>query len=288
MVSKGSAASAPVATQAKTTLAPKSALYSIKPAQNKGLGVFATQGIQRGTRITCERPLLTAPREPGTIDPLTIYEAFEVLSPSNQKTYLALSASPIQTNHALACIDEDVPDDIRQHVAQIGSIFESNAFNIGDEDEETGIVQAGIFPLAARFNHDCKPNVAQTWNENLNCLTLHAIRHIDEGEELCDSYVPLCQPSAARKEELRAYGFECECSVCGTSQEAVRKSDEQRSMIHRLGEDLDFYTKRKGGSRLGPISPSLIKGDKDDPLNVVQYIEHLLEEEGLIGHDLAQ
>jgi hypothetical protein len=263
-------------------------LYSIKSAPGIGLGVFAAQEIRKGTRITSENPLLIAPRAPATIDQLTVYEAFDALSNEDQATYFSLSASEIQTEHALACIDEDVPDDIRTQVARIGSIFESNTFNITDEDEETGIVQAGIFPIAARFNHDCRPNVAQTWNENLKCLTMHAIRHIEQGEELCDSYVPLCQPSVVRKEELRAYGFDCYCSVCGLPYKGLEKSDEQRRMIHRLGEDLDFYAQRKRGAKLGPISPSLSKGGKDDPLNVIRYIEYLLEDEGLIGHDLAQ
>jgi hypothetical protein len=263
-------------------------LYSIKSALGKGLGVFASQAIPKGKRITCEAPLLTAPREPGTIDPLTTFEAFEVLSEADQKKYLALSASQIQTNHALACMDDDLPDDIRGHVAQVSSVFESNTFNIGDEDEETGVVQGGIFPIAARFNHDCKPNVAQTWNERLGCLTIHAIRHIEPGEELCDSYVPLCQPSAARQDELRAYGFECQCSVCGLPSKELAKSDEQRGMVRRLGEDIQFFTRQRRGSWLGPISPSMVKGTKDDPLNVVKYIEYLLTEEGLVGHDLAQ
>ena len=263
-------------------------MYAIKHAAGKGHGVFAERAIPKGTRITMERPLLTAPREPGTIDPLTVYEAFDTLSPKDQETYLSLSASEVQIGHALACMDEDLDEDIRNQVARIGSIFESNAFNIGDEDEN-GIVQAGIFPIAARFNHDCKPNVAQTWNENLRCLTIHAIRHIEEGEEMCDSYVPLCQPSAVRKDELRAYGFECRCSVCGgLSPEHLRKSDEQRVMIHRLGEDLNFYARRRRGSWVGPISPSLVKGGQDDPLNVLRYLEHLLQEEGLTGHDLVQ
>jgi hypothetical protein len=186
-------------------------------------------------------------------------------------------------------MDDDLDEDIRNQVARIGSIFESNAFNIGDEDPETGVVQAGIFARASRFNHDCRPNVAQTWSERTKCLTIHSVRHIDEGEELCDSYVPLLQPSSARKDELRAYGFECACSVCGSlPRDELRKSDEQRALIHRLGEDLNFFAKRRRGSWVGPVSPSLVKGGKDDPLNVLQYIEVLLKDEGLIGHDLAQ
>jgi len=149
-------------------------------------------------------------------------------------------------------------------------------------------VLAGVFPEASRFNHDCCPNVAQTWNERLGCLTLHTVRRIEAGEEMCDSYVPLCQSSTARQEELRAYGFDCMCSVCSRNVEALEKSDEQRRVIHRLGEDLEFFASQSRGMKFGPISVSLIRHGENDPLNVVRYLEHLLQEEGLTGHDSLQ
>lgn len=263
------------------------ALYSIKPIPGKGLGVFANQDIPKGSRITSEKPLLTALREPGITDPLPAFEAFEVLSPKDQETYSSLSASEIQFDHAMACIDDDIPKEFRSHVARISSIFEGNAFNLGEEDEE-GNTLAGVFPLAARFNHDCMPNVNQTWNENLKALTIHSVRHIKAGEEICDSYVPLCQSAAARQDELRAYGFDCLCSVCSRSAGDLEKSDEQRRLIHRLGEDLDFFALQSRGMKLGPISPSVVKQGEADPLNVVNYLEHLLQEEGLTGHDSLQ
>lgn len=262
--------------------------------QAKGFGVFARKDLPAGTRVTCEKPLLTAPREPGTIDPVTVFEAFDELSDKNKEVYMALSAADIQTKHALACMDDDLDQGTRDYVAKISSIFESNAFNIGEEDED-GVVMSAIFPLASRFNHECKPNVAQTWNENIKSLTIHTVRAVKKGEELCGSYVPLCRPSASRTEELRAYGFDCKCSVCSMAngievfENTLRKSDRQRHAISRLGEDLNFYARKRRGSLVGPTSAFLVNdAGKDDPLQVLGFIEKLLHEEGLLGHDLCQ
>jgi hypothetical protein len=150
---------------------------------------------------------------------------------------------------------------------------------------------AGVFPLAARVNHSCRPNVAQTWNSNLNQLTIHAIRDIEVGEELCDSYVLLLEDSETRQAGLDAYGFVCGCEVCGAILEEKKKSDEKRLMIKRLGEDLTFLAERKkvdGSTKLGPLSPSVVREGLEDPVNALAYLELLLKEEGLVGHDLAQ
>jgi hypothetical protein len=72
-------------------------------------------------------------------------------------------------------------------------------------------------------------------------------------------------------------------------QNTLRKSDRHRHAILRLGEDLNFYARRRRGSLVGPTSAFLVNdAGKDDPLNVLEFIEKLLHEEGLLGHDLCQ
>ena len=289
MQNQGNEASTIPLEKPQLTVAPgqsPSALYSIKSSPSKGLGVFANQDIAKGTRITWEKPLLSAPREPEAIDPLPVYDAFEELTHDQKKQYLSLSASQIQTENALQCIEDDLPRDFRDHVANVASIFESNAFDM--VEVEDGTTLAGVFPIAARFNHDCAPNVAQTWNESIEALTMHAIRDVKAGEELCDTYVPLCQPSTSRQAELRAYGFECKCSVCGGDAKSLKKSDAQRRMMYRLGNDLTFLAEREKGGKLGPFPTSVLRQGQVDALNVVSYLEHLLKDEGLATHDLIR
>jgi hypothetical protein len=272
-------------------------LYKVTPIPNKGLGVIALQAIPAGTRITSEAPLLKALREPDGIDPFPVYEAFEALTSSAQDEYSQLSAASNQIEHALDCIDDDddLPEGLREWIAKIAAIFECNNFEIGAQSEvqEDGSIMtlAGVFPLAARMNHSCRPNVAQTWNSLLGELTIHATRDIQVGEELCDSYVLLLEDTKTRQAGLDAYGFICACEVCGSSEEDKRKSDENRLMIKRLGEDLTFLADRKtadGSTKLGPLSPSVVREGLEDPVNALEYLELLLKEEGLIGHDLAQ
>lgn len=272
-------------------------LYKVTPIPNKGLGVQALSVIPAGTRITSEAPILKCLREPDGIDPFPVYEAFESLKPAAQDEYSLLSASQNQIENALDCIDDDddLPEGLREWIAKIAAIFECNNFEIGAQSEvqDDGSVMtlAGVFPLAARMNHSCRPNVAQTWNAEINQLTIHAIRDIQPGEELCDAYCLLVEDTATRQTGLDAYGFVCACEVCGGNEEERKKSDEKRRLIKRLGEDLTFQAERKtadGAAKLGPLTSSVVKGGLEDPVNALEYLEVLLKEEGLVGHDLAQ
>jgi hypothetical protein len=267
-------------------------LYEIRSTPEKGLGVFALRDIPSGTRLTSEKPILTALREPGVIDPVTIYESFEILTPVQQSTYLQLYPAPKQTEYALQCMDDDLPLELREHVAKVTSIFESNAFRMGSEgrqnDQDT--CMAGVFPVAARFNHSCTPNVAQTWSAATSSLTMHSIRKIGIGEEICEGYVSLTEDRATRQKRLGGYGFLCTCEACDETSEAGKLREIRREKIRRLEEDLAFFTDQTEGSgrkASGPLSNAMIKG-QDDALSVVGQLEVLLKEEGLVGHDLLR
>jgi hypothetical protein len=275
-----------------TRKVPQSALYEIRATQSKGLGVFAVCDIPSGTRITGENPILTALREPGIIDPVTIYESFEILTPAQQLVYLQLYAAPKQTEYALQCMDDDLPRELRDHVAKVTSIFESNAFRMGSEGRQNDqeVHKAGIFAIAARFNHSCTPNLAQTWNQSMGMLTMHSIRKIEAGEELCEGYVSLTENRSTRQTRLGGYGFECTCEACDDQSEAGKAREVRREKIRRLEEDLTFFTDQTEGtgSRTeGPLSNAIVKG-QEDALSVVEQLEVLLQEEGLVGHDLLR
>jgi hypothetical protein len=74
----------------------------------------------------------------------------------------------------------------------------------------------GIFWLQAVLNHACVPNVSFVKrDEDVDGrVVLTASRHIREGEELVHSYIDEGQSLDARTEELRNYGFECDCQLC--------------------------------------------------------------------------
>ncbi|KAF2428905.1 SET domain-containing protein [Tothia fuscella] len=269
-----------------------SSLYEIRPTESKGLGVFALRDILSGTRITAEKPLLIALREPGTIDPITVYEAFEELAPSQQQEYLRLYPAQKQTDFALQCMDDDLPVEIRNHVAKISSIFESNAFRLGSEGKQNidEVHEAGIFPTAARFNHSCVPNIAQTWNRLIGMMTIHSVRLIKAGEELCDGYTSLTDDIRTRQARLAAYGFVCSCEACSVESLTGKTRELRREKIRKLEQSLSLFTeqtKSVAGKKLVSNGNEVVKRH-EDVLKAVEELEGLLKEEGLVGHDLLR
>ncbi|KAL6250663.1 hypothetical protein RBB50_002965 [Rhinocladiella similis] len=93
-------------------------------------------------------------------------------------------------------------------------------------------------PLVAKFNHSCEPNLAihrpqytmkSRWmkSEQLSedkretFFQLIPLRDIQQGEELCISYVvPTVSVSARRKKLMEDYLFECNCPRCKSDMEA--------------------------------------------------------------------
>ena len=77
----------------------------------------------------------------------------------------------------------------------------------------SGVGEAGLFPIAARFNHACNPNdnIGYTFNEEHRCLEMVVkTDKVSAGEELCISYGYQRTP----KDLYLAYGFQCRCQAC--------------------------------------------------------------------------
>lgn len=74
-----------------------------------------------------------------------------------------------------------------------------------------------FYALICRINHSCDPNVRVTYvNSPEFGLQAHllALRPIQPGEELLQSYIDQFQPFAARQKALKDYGFDCACTKC--------------------------------------------------------------------------
>ena len=80
-----------------------------------------------------------------------------------------LSKSHIRDEHALRCI----------------SVFKTNGFNIAGRQFENG--SEGLFIDASRFNHCCISNLDRAFDGS--SIEIRAIRSIEEGDELCLSYL---------------------------------------------------------------------------------------------------
>ena len=129
--------------------------------------------------------------------------------------------------------------------------FDVNDFSVTDELFVPRA--AGVYPLGALLNHSCAPNCCAVYvtgaqavralqpalpsqqavalGEGIaGCARTPAVQvfrttaPVQEGEELCHSYVDLALPRRTRGEYLRAsYGFACRCAVCagGSSSSAA-------------------------------------------------------------------
>eukprot|EP00981_Chlorochromonas_danica_P006924 scaffold1504_cov172-Ochromonas_danica.AAC.12 len=74
-----------------------------------------------------------------------------------------------------------------------------------------------FYLLTCKINHSCVPNVMVYYTTLPGrglVAQLTALREIEVGEELVQSYVDAQQPLAKRSRELAEYGFTCTCAKC--------------------------------------------------------------------------
>lgn len=79
---------------------------------------------------------------------------------------------------------------------------------------------AGLFPIAARFNHACYPanNVDYRFDHDNNALTMTVREDVAAGQELTISYGKNLSPELL----YFCYGFRCKCGGCkGLNDEEV-------------------------------------------------------------------
>lgn len=270
----------------KTSLNAGNEWYIILPSPTRGggLGVFARRRIPRGTRLMVEPALFTVPL-PGdvhagkgydmegmmdgivaAVDALDLEtdaggegvgdegrrmfeEAWEMVHPG-EEDFVDTAAGE---DADLQDIDEE--ETRRSRRAKYMRIFRTNAYTLPSSSSSAGADRVGMFPLVARINHSCAPNAANVWDLlGGGNRVIWASRDIEAGEEVLVSYAPLLRDTAARRERLRQYGFECECEVCGRggggdtneeteeeegrSKSAGEKRKKEDAVRRRLGRDL--------------------------------------------------
>ncbi|GAA5895876.1 hypothetical protein JCM6882_001400 [Rhodosporidiobolus microsporus] len=231
----------------------KDVYLAVSPGRQEGL--FAARALDRGERILCEGPLFTVN------SPSSLPIALSVVAPDKQDIFLSLS-------NAYA----DNPSLSRQE-----GIFHTNAFSLSDDTRLSSSFSAGsstprygIFPLTARLNHACRPNVKSSYHPSSNTMQVHVLRPIAPHEELFTSYLGRSDlygaTTAQRKARLqKSWAFDCSCSLCEANPTVLSASDARRSDLSALH------------SRLPGLRPS----DAGQTLRDCASALTLLEEEGL-------
>uniref|UniRef100_A0A3Q1CUM6 [histone H3]-lysine(4) N-trimethyltransferase n=1 Tax=Amphiprion ocellaris TaxID=80972 RepID=A0A3Q1CUM6_AMPOC len=123
-----------------------------------------------------------------------------------------------------------------------------NGFTI--EDEELSHLGSAVFPDVALMNHSCSPNVIVTYKGTV--AEVRAVKEINPGEEIFNSYIDLLYPTEDRKERLLdSYFFTCQCTECTT-----KSKDKEKMEIRKLSS---------------PPEPEEIK-------SMVRYAKNVIEE----------
>ena len=188
---------------------------------NKGEAVFATEYIRPGTLILSEEP------------------AFYLSSIGNTMTQANINRLQQEANNvpfrALYCPPVDParpkPDIVRQ--------FEANNFQMSPMKLRN--CRQGIFIQAARFNHSCLPNAHFAWNLKLGRLTIHAIDHIKQDDEIVVKYRSEDSFTVAAERDIdlqRIYGFRCDCRACRAGFSYTMASDQRRIQMEDLEDNI--------------------------------------------------
>lgn len=138
----------------------------------------------------------------------------QILSELKQaaEIYKEITGADDHHHHPQDGHDEDEDDDMEKDEEE----------HEEDEEDEMDDVQEPIFPrfegiglflIASSCNHSCDPNCEVIFAEN-NTMSLIAKKEIKQGEQILHSYIEETQSVEGRAEDLKEYGFVCNCARC--------------------------------------------------------------------------
>ena len=189
----------------------------------KGRGLVANKTLHRGDRIFASTPILITDTDSfalSTADRLALhYRGVDTLPPATQASFWEL----------LGHFNADPVDDR----------INTNNFDVVIDS----IPQQALFPEIAMLNHDCRPNAAYFWDEQMMTHYVHAIRDIRPGEEITITYTNNEMDRATRMARLeKTWGFKCSCAACTAHANLVAESDTRLYQISSLVKILDDWT----------------------------------------------
>jgi hypothetical protein len=153
-------------------------------------------------------------------------------------------------------------------IVKLHAIYQANFVELST-DEKSG---TGVFPLASRINHSCVLNLQIHYIPATKTLLVHAVRHINKGEELTISYSSGL--AATRNAILQHQGFECKCTICTGSQAAASQARRESMIMIEL--TLAAFDEPDEYARL-PITPQT----PQEALEAGEALMELLKTEGV-------
>ncbi|KAK8061523.1 hypothetical protein PG994_007889 [Apiospora phragmitis] len=155
--------------------------FEIRKSNLGGYGAFACQDLKWGQQILLEHELFHA-------DHVTLYDEFDKLTDRSQQAFKRMASHSPNSGFD-----------------KVTSIFRTNSFNVGEG-------QAGIFLVAARFNHACSPRNSISYkfdhHHGKRRIIFTMSQDVAAGTELTITY-------ASSPDDLFAqWGFVCKCGGC--------------------------------------------------------------------------
>jgi hypothetical protein len=229
-------------------------MYELKDVPGKGKGLVATINVPQGTRILCEEAVIRIPHN------------LDQLGTKKQQRYVRQQVNELTEQQRLAFLSLHNIHPYKNPAEQYIGIIRTNAFQI--EDGETG---GAVFLEASRINHACDNNTQKSWNENIKRHTVHALRDINEGEEITVYYLAVHNSRQARQEALRArFKFSCSCRICSLPPEQLQRNDEILEEINHL----DCLVGQHG-----------LEGILSSPLRTLRYLDREIQLYDMTGPD---
>ena len=201
--------------------------------EGKGKGVVARRTIEEGELILREKPL------------------FIVRTPYEAK-HLVNHLAEIRSN--VASLEEEVRDQFyelcvaRPQLCTKGpgdsrmfGIFQANSVEIKDLDKKNAkTLGAAIFLSISRINHSCVPNAVCSYNSAKSVEEVRASRNIDEGEEICVSYIDVVHMRDDRQKLLDGrFNFRCQCPACSLTGPELAENEKLRREIIGLTNNME-------------------------------------------------
>ena len=102
--------------------------------------------------------------------------------------------------------------------------------------------EGGLFLEASRINHSCRQHAQNTWNANIGRLTIHALRDIEEGQEITITYLGDEAEYAERQQSLHdKFFFNCKCDLCSLPPAQREESDRTLGMIKFIDTAIGIF-----------------------------------------------
>jgi hypothetical protein len=158
-------------------------------------------------------------------------------------------------------------------IVKLHAIYQANLVELGN-DEKSG---TGVFPLTSRINHSCVSNLQIHYIPGTETLVVHAVRHINKGEELTISYSSGI--SKTRNAILEHRGFECKCTICTGSQATASQARRKSMLLPEL--TLAVFDEPDEHERL-PFTPQT----PQQALDVAELLIDSIKTEGIVDRGL--